>query len=293
MQEHDDSFEWRRIFRDNSEEAARARKRNRTVFLISLGVTILVAVLLLTVPNAQKYNKAVQLMNNGQYSEAALLFESLKEYSKSEAYYNYCMAQESASKGRYSSASFYLSGIGKKLSKSEYPVGYVEFAQMVKEEEDKARAESEKLARERYDEEVRTGVPFVGMYESDIGKTTLGRPNGTPWHNYNWERGKKIQATIYEWHRDGYVVFSARCLHGTVEQVWDDRRNPWKKVKSSTSSSNKNRTTSSGAGKKKTTNDDPLDAKSYDNPEDFYDDCYDDFFDYEEAEDYYYEHGGR
>ena len=39
--------------------------------------------------------------------------------------------------------------------------------------------------------------------------------------------------------------------------------------------------------------DDPLNARSYDNSEDFYDDNYYDFFDYEEAEDYYYEHGGR
>lgn len=47
--------------------------------------------------------------------------------------------------------------------------------------------------------------------------------------------------------------------------------------------------------KKSTTveDDDPLNARSYDNSEDFYDDNYYDFFDYEEAEDYYYEHGGR
>lgn len=39
--------------------------------------------------------------------------------------------------------------------------------------------------------------------------------------------------------------------------------------------------------------DDPLDARSYSNPEDFYDDNYHDFFDYEEAEEYYNDHGGR
>lgn len=37
--------------------------------------------------------------------------------------------------------------------------------------------------------------------------------------------------------------------------------------------------------------DDPYDAKDYANEEDFYDDHYDDFFSYEDAEDYYNEYG--
>ena len=35
---------------------------------------------------------------------------------------------------------------------------------------------------------------------------------------------------------------------------------------------------------------DPYDAKSYVHPDDFFYDYYDDFWDYEDAEDYYYEH---
>ena len=36
-----------------------------------------------------------------------------------------------------------------------------------------------------------------------------------------------------------------------------------------------------------------LDASDYVHPEDFYEWYYDDFIDYEEAEDYYYHHGGK
>ena len=38
--------------------------------------------------------------------------------------------------------------------------------------------------------------------------------------------------------------------------------------------------------------DDPYLARDYSDPEDFYEDMYDEFYDYEEAEDYYYEYGG-
>ena len=39
--------------------------------------------------------------------------------------------------------------------------------------------------------------------------------------------------------------------------------------------------------------DDPFEDHEYGSPEDFYEDCGDNFDDFEEAEEYYYEHGGR
>ena len=38
--------------------------------------------------------------------------------------------------------------------------------------------------------------------------------------------------------------------------------------------------------------DDPFEAHEYSSPEDFYEDYGDNFDDFEEAEEYYYEHGG-
>lgn len=47
---------------------------------------------------------------------------------------------------------------------------------------------------------------------------------------------------------------------------------------------------SSGSGSKTKSCSDPYDAKSYAHPDDFYYDYYDDFWDYENAEDYWEEH---
>ena len=56
------------------------------------------------------------------------------------------------------------------------------------------------------------------------------------------------------------------------------------KKASSTSSSK------SSSSKKSTKNDDPYDAKSYAHPDDFYYDYPDDFWDYEDAEEYWEDH---
>ncbi len=44
--------------------------------------------------------------------------------------------------------------------------------------------------------------------------------------------------------------------------------------------------------KRKYVEEDDYDISEYSNPDDFYDDNYDNFFDYEDAEDYWYDHGG-
>ena len=66
---------------------------------------------------------------------------------------------------------------------------------------------------------------------------------------------------------------------GSVTQVWDKRN-----ISPSTYTTTKKKQTFY--------NNDPV-VDDFTNPEDFYDWCYDDFFDYEEAEDYYYSHGGE
>lgn len=59
---------------------------------------------------------------------------------------------------------------------------------------------------------------------------------------------------------------------------------------SSKSPSSKTSYSKSYSSSKKSSKNDEYNAKDYVDPEDFYDDHYDDFFDYEDAEDYYYEH---
>ena len=76
---------------------------------------------------------------------------------------------------------------------------------------------------------------------------------------------------LYDWYRNGKRIYTVRCLDGEVIQVWDHRDNPITPYEPK-----------SGSKKKYDTpdRDDYLDA------EDFYDWYYDDFYDYEEAEEY-------
>ena len=84
--------EARRLERERQEEAARQetarkaaqKKKNKTIAVVVaiLAVIAIIAVVVVTtvvIPNG-KYNDAVALMSNGQYEEAALSFETLKDY---------------------------------------------------------------------------------------------------------------------------------------------------------------------------------------------------------------------
>ena len=135
--------------------------------------------------------------------------------------------------------------------------------------------EQERKRQIEEDKKIRSSVPFVGMSESRINDTILGT-NYEIVHNSEYIKGEKIRANIYRFKRGNGIIFVARCLKGRVDSVSDYRDDPW--VIPSTSSS---------SSKKKSNNDDPYNVNDYSDPEDFYYDNYDDFWEYEEAEDYY------
>lgn len=124
-------------------------------------------------------------------------------------------------------------------------------------------------------------VPYVGMSESQISNTSLGAPSSKVRHNRQVKNGQQYTANLYDYYKDGALIFTARCVQGKVIQVWDKRDNPVQPYKKSASS----KSNSSKSSKK-----DEYNAKDYQNADDFYYDHYDDFYDYEEAEDYYNEH---
>ena len=134
----------------------------------------------------------------------------------------------------------------------------------------KLRREYEENERKQTEERIRTGVPFVGMPESRIGDTTIGKPSSDIGHNKEMINGKVHSANLYSWYRGGDLIFTARCIDGEVYQVWDYRDDPIKPYQPK-------------SGSKKVYEfpdyDDYLDA------EDLYAWYYDDFYDYEEAED--------
>ena len=81
------------------------------------------------------------------------------------------------------------------------------------------------------------------------------------------------------------IVFTARCVQGKVFQVWDSRDS----VDTSKPAKNGGYTSSEKhhSHEKKSV---PYNVYDYSDPEDFYEDNYDDLLAFEDAEDYYNEH---
>ena len=129
-----------------------------------------------------------------------------------------------------------------------------------------------------YQEKLDKGVPFVGMMESDLGKTHIGYLDGE----------KEIDFDNYEYLPWAYLyhyvntkkqlLMTVRCRDGVVTNVYDYRdkplttKPPFQTYHSSSSSSD----------------DDPYNARDYVDAWDFYEDNYDDFDNFEDAEMYYY-----
>lgn len=119
------------------------------------------------------------------------------------------------------------------------------------------------------------GLPYVGMPESRINSTILGKPSDVIRHNTEIKNGNCYVANLYDFNRNGKVIYTVRCVDGYVTETWDNRDSP----------------ASVPAYHAPTpSDDDPYDAASYSNEEDFYDDHYDDFFDFYDAEQYWRDH---
>ena len=146
---------------------------------------------------------------------------------------------------------------------------------------------------------VRDKTPYVGMSESVIGDTILGRPDPQVRHRtVSIGNGKHAQAALYDYKENGWTIYTAQCVDGVVTKIWDYREEVDTRFPKPGTSSSGN---SSPVPHRKKTYvyddddddyyDDPYDVYDYYDPEDFYYDHEDDFYDYEDAEDYFYEHG--
>ena len=158
------------------------------------------------------------------------------------------------------------------------------FADTVAEEAEALAAQqrAEALAREAaeraaYEERVRSGPPFVGMYIRYINDTALGEGRISDIER-RYVDGELTTIKIYDYYdEDGEVIYSARTVGGEVTEVWPGGYDP-------------PITFSSPRRDYEEEEEDRFNASSYANEEDFYYDNYYDFFDYEEAADYYREH---
>ena len=130
---------------------------------------------------------------------------------------------------------------------------------------EKAKSEADRKAN----------LPYVGMPESRINSTILGKPSDVIRHNTAIKNGNRYTANLYDFVRNGKVIYTVRCVDGYVTETWDDRDSPVSVPVYHASNPS---------------DDDPYDAASYSNEEDFYDDHYDDFFDFYDAEQYWRDH---
>ena len=225
------------------------------------------------------YEQAVMFVDSGAYDEAKELFEDIKEkeYHDTAAYISLCEAHIAYEKGYIRGAYSGISDIRFNHLSDEQEKVVNQFVETIKAEYDVYMKEKAEADEKAFRDRIANGVPYVGMPESEIYNTSLGSPSIDVRHNTEFVRGKRCTANIYDFMRDNARIFTARCVEGTVIQVWDYRNDPIRPY----------------IPKKSTTTDkedDPYDVNDYSNEEDFYYDHYDDFFDYYDAEDYYDEH---
>ena len=221
---------------------------------------------------AEQYHAALERIDRGEYEEAYSILEAIdpRSYLSTVDLMMLCRAYS-----RYAEGSIYGAYYSMPLLEDLEGVAPDQLARMKMFRKTVREAYSEK---ERQDAATTTtrAVPYVGMSESQIGNTALGRPSEKVRHNTAMIRGKRYTANLYDFVENGRVVFTARCIDGKVTEVWDTRGTPAGTTKARSSSA-----ASSG---------DPYHAKDYVHPDDFYYDHYDDFVDFEDAEDYYDSH---
>ena len=175
---------------------------------------------------------------------------------------------------RFDAAQFVLGGHSYSFLSQEEKEELDAFQKLVDRDYTAYKAQQAREDRQQLEERIRTEPPFCGMPESRISDTILGKysklettTNGKDleqWevHNYSWMSGDK-------------TLYYASCQKGTVVRVHDYRDHP-----------------KSSAGSGVDISPYP-DISLFSNPGDFYWFYADDFDGYQDAEDFYYEHGGQ
>lgn len=258
------------------------KKRTKTIFLSVVGAVLLILFSHLIANNIHKeliYKQAESNISLANYIKAKELLNQIKnkKYKDTEALLALCEAYDEYERGCSVDAYYALHTVVFHYQNAEQMSTIEQFKAMLVAEYDNYVTQKEKERQQEYYNKLTNGVPFVGMSEANISSTILGFPSSKMRHNYEYINGERYVANLYDFYDGSKKIFTARCVNGKVTEVWGERN---------TSSYVPNASSS-----KKTNKDsDPYDAKGYYHVDDFYYDHYDDFFDYEEAEDYYNEY---
>lgn len=230
----------------------------------------------------EMYIQGLSQFSKGDYKAAYKSFNIAREKNveESKAYYFYSVGMDYAASKNYDNAeSSIRRGTNAAISTKTVQLG----KQLLRQVQTERKAYDEQQEKE-YLQSLSESLPYVGMSEKFINNTALGKPSSTVRHNREMINGQSLVANLYDYTRNGYVIFTARCINGEVYQVFDHRSDPYKQSSGSSSSSSSKKSSSS------TKKSDLFHASDYAHPDDFYYDNYDDFWDYEDAEDYWEAH---
>ena len=207
-----------------------------------------------------------------------------------QARYYYHRAQTLIDLELYDEAYYQLAHLRK--IKEKYKVvyySYDEINSLIQMTLDKDKEQDEE---ERILSSLKGSPPHVGLNEKYIDKTMYGSPSSDIRHDTEIIDGIEYTTNIYDFIENDEVVLTVRCANNEVIEVIDytkstststsinQKENSSKKSQSSSQSRYSNQS-------KSTSNKDRYNVYDYDNPEDFYEDNYDDFDGYDDAETYW------
>lgn len=268
----------------SEDEQQKRTRKTKMGEIISVVCVLLVFVSIMAVFTAEQYHihsvysEAEKLISEERFLEAEEALKKIadSDYKDTAALLLLCDAHRDYAAGNLVGAYYAMKDAHFEHQSSEALSIIQSFKQNLKKEYEQYSKELAARRAQEYKERLKNGVPYVGMYESRIGDTSLGKPSDKVRHNYQVKNGEQYLANLYDFYDGKNLIFTARCINGVVTEVWDYRDDPVKPY---------------APGNEHTLSTGPS-VDGFLNPEDFYDWYRDDFFDYYDAEEYYYAHGG-
>mgnify|MGYP007069938989 CR=1 FL=1 len=238
---------------------------------------------------SEDYDRALKLLRCGDYQEARKQLEYLWDYKDGEVLLAYARAQYRYTQTDYTSynAYGYLDSIPEDYSgdmadeiaafrkeiaphRAEKKASYDAEMQRLEEEQQKLEAYLKQLEKQARIDAGKHSTPYIGLSERFIDYTKLGR-HTIKIEKERTENGEKVKYAEYGWqNKNGIFLFKAIVSDGQVTKVED--------IAAILSGSDWGQSS------------DPYNASDYAHVDDFYYDHRDDFFNYQDAEDYYDAH---
>lgn len=158
-------------------------KKKRTIWICSiLGAGLILLIVISSVNSsrlAADYSNAEMLISKGQYAEATAMLEPIKEkdYKDTSALLLLCKAHTQYDAGRSVDAYYTMQDAHFRYQTEEQTAEITAFKFTLKQEYDDYISRMAERNRQEYEDRITNGVPCVGMSESRINDTSLGRPS--------------------------------------------------------------------------------------------------------------------